>query len=235
MRTYVWSLPTRIFHWLLVIGVVLAYVLGEEEEFLNLHSSIGYALGILMLFRILWGLAGPLYSRFRDFPISLKNLMFFFKTLGNRKSGFIGHNPAASLIMLAIILDVLCIVGTGIIMMSSRGEGLFGNFTPGFDPETYKELHEVFVNFLIIMIIMHLLGLATDFFFHPKDRTILSMFNGYKNLEGPKVKVNSIQWILAIIGITAALTIIPYSLLNQQINPENSQSEQSEFEEIDED
>ncbi len=62
MKTYIWSWPTRIFHWLLVIGMVAAYLLAEEEELLNYHSAVGYMVGILILFRIIWGFAGPKYS-----------------------------------------------------------------------------------------------------------------------------------------------------------------------------
>jgi len=53
MKTYIWSLPTRIFHWLLVIGMVAAYILSDDEALLNFHSSVGYMVGIVIIFRII--------------------------------------------------------------------------------------------------------------------------------------------------------------------------------------
>jgi len=59
MKIYIWSLPTRIFHWLLVIGMVAAYILSDEEELLNFHSSLEYMVGILIISGLYGDLSGP--------------------------------------------------------------------------------------------------------------------------------------------------------------------------------
>jgi cytochrome b len=131
MKTYIWSLPTRLFHWLLVIALVAAYLLSEEEELLNIHSSVGYMAGILIIFRIIWGFAGPKYSRFSDFPIGIKRIKEFITDMNSSKSHSPGHNPLASLAMLGIIIFSLMIVISGALLLASEGEGFFAFIKPG--------------------------------------------------------------------------------------------------------
>ena len=50
----VWDLPTRLFHWLLVIAVVMQWVTAEFTDDMDLHSYVGYGLLGLLLFRLMW-------------------------------------------------------------------------------------------------------------------------------------------------------------------------------------
>ncbi len=226
MKTYIWSLPTRLFHWLLVAGMVAAYLLGEEEELLSVHSAVGYAVGILIVFRIIWGIAGPKYSRFRDFPVGISSLKSFISDMKGSKNQSPGHNPAASLIMLGIILFTLLIVVSGTLLLASEGQGFFSSFSIGMSSDSLKEVHEIAVYIVIGLVIVHLLGNLVDFIFHKETGTLQSIFTGYKNIEGESVKLTSFQKVLATIGIILALAIIPYTLLNQKIDPKNEGSEQ---------
>lgn len=237
MKAYIWSLPTRIFHWLLVIGMVAAYIVAEEEELLNLHSSIGYVVGILIIFRISWGFAGPKYSRFSDFPIGITGLKSFFANMKKSKSQSPGHNPAAALVMLGIILLGLIIVISGSLLLASKGQGLFSSVTVGLSSGTLKGIHEISVNVVIALVIFHLLGNLVDFIYNKQAGTLQSMFTGYKNIEGESIKLNTFQKILATLGIVSALAIFPYSQINQKIEvkSENKEQQSKESEEQDED
>lgn len=226
MKTYIWSLPTRIFHWLLVIGMVAAYVLSGEEELLNFHSSAGYMIGILIIFRILWGFIGPKYSKFSDFPIGVNSLKKFVTDMKGSKSQSPGHNPAASVVMLGIIIFSLMIVVSGILLLASEGQGMFAFIQTGLSEDTLKETHEIAVNIVIGLVIAHLLGNIVDFIFNKKAGTLQSMFTGYKNIEGESIKLNLFQKIIAGISILAALAIVPYSITTQKITPEAEKSEQ---------
>jgi len=226
MKTYIWSLPTRIFHWLLVIGMVAAYILSEEEELLNFHSSIGYMVGILIIFRIIWGFVGPKHSRFTDFPIGLNSIKLFITDMKTSKSHSPGHNPIASLVMLGIILFSLLIVVSGILLLSAKGQGLFASFTVGLSEDTLKGIHEIAVNIVIALVIAHLLGNIVDFIFNKKVGTLQSMFTGYKNIEGESIKLNSLQKTIAIVSLLAAIAIVPYSVLNQKISVEKENQQQ---------
>lgn len=226
MKTYIWSLPTRIFHWLLVIGMVAAYILSDDEALLNFHSSVGYMVGILIIFRIIWGLFGPKYSRFSDFPIGINSLKTFVTDMKGSKSQSPGHNPGAAIVMLGIIFFTLLIVVSGILLLASEGQGLFSFMQTGLSEDTLEETHEIAVNIVIGLVIVHLIGNAVDFIFNKKAGTLKSMFTGYKNIDGESVKLNSFQKIIAAIGILAALAIVPYSINTQTIAAETENAEQ---------
>ena len=228
MKTYIWSMPTRIFHWLLVIGMITAYLVSEEEELLNIHSSVGYMVGILIIFRIIWGFAGPKYSRFSDFPIGVNSLKTFFTDIKSSKTKSQGHNPGASVVMLGIILFSLIIVVSGTLLLASEGQGLFAFIQTGLSEDALKGIHEIAVNIVIGLVILHLLGNLVDFIFNKKAGTLQSMFTGYKNIEGESIQLSSSQKIIATIGIVLALAILPYSLITQKITIKAAKQEQND-------
>ena len=76
-KSYIWSVPTRVFHWLFVLFVLLALLTDDEDRLLNYHVIVGYGILILLVFRGFWGLFGPKYSLFKDFPVSLQKAKDF--------------------------------------------------------------------------------------------------------------------------------------------------------------
>jgi cytochrome b len=228
MKTYIWSMPTRIFHWLLFIGMITAYLVSEEEALLNIHSSVGYMVGILIIFRIIWGFAGPKYSRFSDFPIGIASIKKFITDMKSSKTESPGHNPGASLVMLGIIFTSLAIVVSGTLLLASEGEGFFSFLQAGMSSDSLKEIHEIAVNLVIGLVIVHLTGNAVDFIFNRKTGTLGSMFTGYKNIDAEEVKLNSFQKIIATLGIVSALAILPYSLSYQKLTGGEGNKEKSE-------
>jgi cytochrome b len=63
----VWDAPVRVFHWLLVLSFAGAYLSAEREHWRLLHITLGYSMGGLVAFRLLWGLIGSRYARFASF------------------------------------------------------------------------------------------------------------------------------------------------------------------------
>lgn len=62
----VWDVPTRLFHWLLVLLVVVSWWSADARR-MDWHRYSGYAVLGLLAFRILWGSSDP---RRRDLPAS---------------------------------------------------------------------------------------------------------------------------------------------------------------------
>ena len=104
MKSYIWTLPTRLFHWLLAIGFVIAYLLPDFKDFRSYHFAFGAFVGVLLFLRLLLGLFGPKYSHFRDFPIGIGCQFEFMQTFFSKTKVYAGHNPVASLVMLLIFL-----------------------------------------------------------------------------------------------------------------------------------
>ena len=70
MRFRVWDLPTRAFHWLLVLLVVFSVVTAKlGGNWTTWHMRSGYVILTLVLFRIVWGFVGSTPSRFTHFVL----------------------------------------------------------------------------------------------------------------------------------------------------------------------
>ncbi|MBW6505638.1 MAG: cytochrome b/b6 domain-containing protein [Rhodobacteraceae bacterium] len=114
-QTRVWDLFVRVFHWSLVLSVVLAAASGFllESRILLLHISAGLAAAALIVARIVWGFTGTTYARFAEFvpaPADIRGHL----AGGSRH---LGHNPLGALMVLALIVLVLALAVTGLVVL----------------------------------------------------------------------------------------------------------------------
>jgi cytochrome b len=104
-----WDLPTRVFHWSLVLAVISAYVSFRfSEKFgdntLKWHRYNGYAVLILLVWRLLWGFVGSSTSRWSAFvrwPWTAAR--YAFDLLRGRDRHYLGHNPLGTWMILAVL------------------------------------------------------------------------------------------------------------------------------------
>src|SRR5580704_909828 len=96
----VWDLPTRVFHWLLVLSLTASYVTAKLGE-MPWHMRLGeFAVGML-IFRVIWGLIGPRHARFRNFVKGPGQALLYLKGGGMS----VGHNPfGAAMVLLMLLL-----------------------------------------------------------------------------------------------------------------------------------
>ena len=67
-KVKVWDAPLRLFHWVLVVAIAIAFLSSEEDSALNnWHVLSGWLAAILLVFRLVWGLIGGEHSRFAAF------------------------------------------------------------------------------------------------------------------------------------------------------------------------
>lgn len=71
-RVAAWDLPTRLFHWTLLILIVVAWASFEfaealGDETLVVHRANGLAILTLLVWRVLWGIVGSSTARFASF------------------------------------------------------------------------------------------------------------------------------------------------------------------------
>jgi len=75
----VWDLLVRVFHWSLVSFFLIAYISGDDFEFI--HTWSGYAIAGLIVFRLVWGMIGTKYARFYNFIKSPTEVRSYLKSL----------------------------------------------------------------------------------------------------------------------------------------------------------
>ena len=113
----VWDLPTRVFHWLLVlavIGLVITAKVGGNA--LVWHMRLGLLMFTLLAFRLVWGLVGGRWSRFASFLYAPATLLRYLR--GQARPGEhldVGHNPLGAGSVFALLAVLILQVGTGLL------------------------------------------------------------------------------------------------------------------------
>ena len=154
----VWDPLVRLFHWSLVISFFLAFI--TEDDFINLHVAAGYAVAMLIGFRVVWGLIGTRYARFPQFIKSPAQVLFYLmKMLKFDVPHYIGHNPAAAAMIVSLLISIILVSITGMAIIAAEGQGpLAGTFFAGFNAEWMEEIHEFFANFTMLLVLLHVAG-----------------------------------------------------------------------------
>jgi cytochrome b len=230
MKTYIWTLPTRIFHWLLAVSFAIAFISGGEEEYINLHAGLGILIGTLVIFRLIQGFWGPRYARFKDFPISPSSIMKFITNMKQSKSENPGHNPLASVVMLSIFIMGLVSALSGFLLVASGENGFLGIRTGSFlSQDVMGEIHDVVVHLFLILVGIHLTGIAVDLLFHREQGTLWSIFTGYKNTAAPPATITGLQKSFSIVWFVLSLLICFYVIASQPVTAgEGEETEQME-------
>lgn len=213
-KIYVWSLFTRLFHLLLVIGVAVAFLLAEFESLLTLHVAVGYTIGLLFLYRVLWGFMDVKYSQFKDFNFSLVALTEYMFSIFGKKKEYIGHNPASSWAIVAMIALGLGSVFTGAVVYGTQeGMGFFSflNFSLFKKMDFFKDVHEFFSNAFMAVIFLHIAGVVVDKVLH-KSSAARSMLDGYKSGDAESLKLTLFQKLFGIFWIASSIFLFFYLL-----------------------
>lgn len=125
-RVAIWDLPTRLFHWSIVLLMPALWWTGEEHLH-ALHFLLGEIVLGLLLFRLFWGLFGSSTARFAGF---VKGPAAILAYLRGRAPAGIGHNPLGALSVLALLVLLSTVVGLG----------LFATDEDGLDPAPLAHL-----------------------------------------------------------------------------------------------
>lgn len=101
----VWDLPVRIFHWSLAGAFVAAFVTNRlGVAYFKYHVWAGYAVLVLVLFRILWGVFGTRHALFKNFLCGPKAVLAYARTLFSAAgTHYAGHNPLGALMVVALL------------------------------------------------------------------------------------------------------------------------------------
>lgn len=215
MKVYVWTVPTRVFHALLVLFTMIAFITAEWDDLLTLHAAFGAAIGVLVLYRVAWGFIGPKYSRFGDFNLSFAALKEYLFSLLNPKKRYVGHNPAAGFAMVGIIVVMLLLTVTGLLTYGvQENRGIFAFLHHSFfrKMEFFEEIHEFLGTLLWLLIGAHVGGVLFDRMLHAREGTLTSIFDGHKNMEGESARLTRLQKSTSFIGIGLSLFVLLYAL-----------------------
>lgn len=186
----VWDLPVRLFHWVIVVLIgfqlVTGYVGGDLMPY---HVYSGYAVLVLVVFRILWGFAGSTHARFASFMAGPVATFHFAKRLFSREAvPQVGHNPLGGWMVIALVALLALQAGSG--LFSNDGASTEGPLAErvSLDASNWlTEFHRWNVKLLVILSLAHVAAVV----FHlvvKRDNLIGAMFTGVKDVPAAAVR-----------------------------------------------
>lgn len=155
----IWDLPTRLFHWLLVLCVTGAIVtVNIGGAWMDWHVRFGIASFVLILFRIIWGIVGSRYARFTQFITSPTNTLAYLRGSQRKEAG---HNPLGAWSVLAMLVLLLLQSTTGLFTSDDvLTQGPLAQFVSNDQVAWFTRIHSFNEYFIYAFIVLHLVAIA---------------------------------------------------------------------------
>jgi cytochrome b len=200
----VWDLPLRITHWLLAIAVAGAWIthyVGTQA--FAWHQRFGYAVLVLVLFRIAWGFVGTRHARFVEFVRGPAAIVRYLN--GGAASTVPGHNPLGALSVIVMLLLLLVQAATGLFAndeIANTGP-FYGWISHGLS-NRLTSLHHENSEWLLVLIGLHLVAVAYYVRFR-RQPLVRAMITGHKPQTSvePGQAISSSRTALAIAIVLA--------------------------------
>ncbi len=193
-RTRIWDVPTRVFHWLLVVSFAGAFLTSESERYRDIHVILGYILLGLIAFRLVWGFVGTRHARFRSFLFGPREIATYVMSMlkGNPKH-YAGHNPAGSLAIFALLALSIASGVSGVMVYQEIGG------------EMIEELHELASYAMLGVVAIHVAGVLLGSVMH-KENLVRSMITGYKSAPPEQGITRTYTWL----GVIIILAVVAF-------------------------
>ena len=212
-RVWVWDLPVRLFHWATAALVAVLWA-SERWNWMGLHVAAGTALLALVLFRVLWGLAGSETARFARF---LRGPRAAWGHLCEVAAGAAdheaGHNPAGGWMVVALLalLGAECLIGV-FVNNDVADAGPFTNIAPAWVMNLATDLHWWLFQALLAAVALHLAAIAV---YAARGQNLVGpMLTGRKRLPdfvpAPRMAGLGRAAVLAALAAAVALAVLWY-------------------------
>ena len=184
-RITIWDLPTRIFHWTLLIlvsaAIISAQIGGNAMEW---HSRFGAGVLGLLAFRLTWGVIGSTYARFMTFVRGPGVIVAYLR---GQWQG-VGHNPLGALSVLGMLAVLLAQGLTGLFANDDIAfRGPYAILVSNDTSAWITGLHKTNVWVLGFLIAAHL-GTIAFYAWVKKDNLVQPMLLGYKEVPQEDAK-----------------------------------------------
>ena len=206
----IWDLPTRIFHWALVLAVSIAIATGlAGNTWMEIHAKAGLTIFGLLVFRLMWGFLGNPHARFSDWLQKLKALPKYLHAEWNGT----GHNPMGVLSVISILVLLSFQVATGLVGTDEISfNGPLSHLVSEELSVRFTGWHQILSNLLFAWIGLHL---AAILFYQlvKKDNLIGSMINGNNENNTPSKLLEASApikrpWVAIIFALMSAFLAV---------------------------
>lgn len=213
----VWDLPVRLFHWSLVVLLVIAWSTAQAGlSWMTYHLWAGYAVLTLILFRLLWGMFGSRYARFSDFIAPPGAAWRYAQQLAaGRHPFYLGHNPLGGYMVVLLLMLVLIQVGTGLFATDDiLVAGPLADRVPGRISRLLTGLHKLNVNILIAAVTAHVVAIGY-YRWRFGENLVRAMVTGRKILPPERVPPQGERFALGrAVSLLVLSALAVYAVVN---------------------
>ena len=205
----VWDLPTRLFHWVLVLSVLGSFTTGYlGGNAMAWHLRFGYLAFTLLLFRLLWGFCGGRWSRFRNFAYAPATSMRYLRGQSRPEEHHeVGHNPIGALSVFALLAFLAAQVATGLFADDEIATtGPLNRFVTGHTASLLTHWHKDFGQRIIMVLVLLHVGAILFYLLRLHRNLVVPMLNGDKVLERgvpPAVDSTRSRWLALVLVLAA--------------------------------
>ncbi len=198
----VWDGPLRLFHWALVVLVVVAYASAGLSD-LRAHRITGDAVVALILFRIAWGIVGSQTARLARLVQSPAAALRQLSRMTTREpDNYVGHNPACAWIVLGLLVLLAAQSAAGL----AAGPWAARIGAPA--AAVLSSLHRgPLQQALLALILLHLLGIGA-YAVLKRQNLLRPMLSGKKMLpaatRAPRMAPTVLAWLVLVLAAIAA-------------------------------
>ncbi|MEP2979826.1 MAG: cytochrome b/b6 domain-containing protein [Lentilitoribacter sp.] len=181
-KVKVWDVYIRIFHWLLLICILVSFISFRLDE-MDIHFISGHCVLALLIFRVIWGVIGSRTALFHTFIKGPGAILNYVKNPSSEKfKGMIGHSPIAALSVIAMLVVISVQVGTGLISDDEiLLQGPLAKYVSGDMSYQATTYHGINAKLIIGLIVLHLAAIAF-YRFIKKDDIVKPMVIGQKEV-----------------------------------------------------
>lgn len=223
---FVWPIGTRIIHWMMALSFGAAFFTSFYEHFLHDHVAFGFIFLTIIIYRIIWGLVGPEYAKFKTFKLRPSQLKeYFVVKIKNRWRNIpAGHNPASSWFTVWALSVGFVIVASGLLLYGiQEGKGLFRGLNDNYSSMMFilDDIHKYASYLFAAWVVIHIVGVMVEQFWH-KTGMVFAMITGYKRTQGEdtelKPYLSGFSYLIIIVATATYFFIVSsnYNFLTLQ-------------------
>jgi Ni/Fe-hydrogenase 1 B-type cytochrome subunit len=203
-RVYVWEVPVRLTHWVIVLAILAlsgtGFYIGDPifggsvslmAWMRGAHRITAYVFIAAVLLRTYWAFAGNQWASWRAlFPYltaegrrQMTRTFLYYTFLRRQPPGGLGHNPLAGIAYSAVVALLIAEIFTGFALQSLGGGGwrraLFGWIFSLISLQGVRLLHHM-IMWLLLGFAVHHVYSSVLMDAEEKNGLLTSIFTGYK-------------------------------------------------------
>ncbi|MCH9735298.1 MAG: cytochrome b/b6 domain-containing protein [Actinomycetia bacterium] len=205
----IWDIPTRIFHWGLVICFVGSVVSAKMLNFV-VHQYFGYTILALLVFRLIWGIIGSQPSRFSNFVRGPRHVIHHIRDFirpGRTTHVERTHNPLGGWVVLVFFALLLFSAMSG--WFANDGElfqGPLAQYISYEFSDRISGMHHDISDIILILAIIHTLTILV-YYIWKRDNLLTAMLTGKKRLAAGQAYDRTVWFVPTAKGLIAMVVV----------------------------